>query len=108
MSMAGAGQHTSADLAREHGLTTSAIARLIDRLGKKGLVSRRHSSSDQRVVVLSLTPEGQHCSDQLPAIFTEAMKDLLADFTNTEIGHFQSMLGRILSTAEQAIPPQRR
>ena len=58
------------------GLTCSAIAerlihrdpditRLIDRLEKAGLVTRRRSDEDRRVVLVSVTPKGRKLCDEL-------------------------------------------
>ena len=63
--MLAAGQGvTAADLAREYGIDASAVTRLIDRLEKRGLLSRVRSEEDRRVVRLALTPEGHALAEQ--------------------------------------------
>lgn len=49
---------TMSDLKRSLDVTTGAITSLIDRLEKLGLVERRPSSEDRRVIYLDLTPAG--------------------------------------------------
>jgi DNA-binding MarR family transcriptional regulator len=89
----------AAELAREYGIDASAVTRLIDRLEKRGLLTRVRSSEDRRVVRLALTPEGQALAARMPAIFTSVMDKLLAGFTPEEVGFLKSMLRRILVTS---------
>jgi DNA-binding MarR family transcriptional regulator len=90
----------AADLAREYGIDASAVTRLIDRLEKRGLLSRVRSQEDRRVVHLALTPEGYALADRMPAIFTGVMDTLLRGFTPEEVGFLRSMLRRILTNNE--------
>lgn len=87
---------TAADLAREYGIDASAVTRLIDRLEKRGLLSRVRSEEDRRVVRLALTPEGYALAQKIPAIFTRVLDKLLGGFTPEEVGFLKSMLRRIL------------
>ena len=48
----------AAELAREYGIDASAVTRLIDRLEKRGLLTRVRSNEDRRAVRLALTAEG--------------------------------------------------
>jgi DNA-binding MarR family transcriptional regulator len=87
---------TAADLAREYGIDASAVTRLIDRLEKRGLISRVRSDEDRRVVRLALTDEGRAMADKIPAIFTRVLDKLLGGFTPEEVGFLKSMLRRVL------------
>ena len=49
---------TASDIAREFRHDSGALTRVIDQLQKRGLVSRRRSTSDRRVVDLALTAKG--------------------------------------------------
>jgi DNA-binding MarR family transcriptional regulator len=86
----------AADLAREYGIDASAVTRLIDRLEKRGLITRVRSEEDRRVVRLALTDEGRVLVGQIPAIFTKVLDKLLSGFTPEEVGFLKSMLRRIL------------
>jgi DNA-binding MarR family transcriptional regulator len=86
----------AADLAREYGIDASAVTRLIDRLEKRGLITRVRSEEDRRVVRLALTDEGRALAAQIPAIFTMVLDKLLGGFTPEEVGFLKSMLRRIL------------
>jgi DNA-binding MarR family transcriptional regulator len=98
--MLAAGQGvTAADLAREYGIDASAVTRLIDRLEKRGLLSRVRSEEDRRVVRLALTPEGYALAEKIPAIFTHVLDKLLMGFTPEEVGFLKSMLRRVLANS---------
>jgi DNA-binding MarR family transcriptional regulator len=86
----------AAELAREYGIDASAVTRLVDRLEKRGLLTRVRSSEDRRVVRLALTPEGQSIALRMPAIFNGVVDNLLAGFTPEEVGFLKSMLRRVL------------
>ena len=76
------------DVTRELGLATGASTRLIDQLENRGLVTRRRSMADRRVVSVALTQQGvtivrnmqphvdQFWKEQLE-IFAEAERSLL-------------------------------
>jgi DNA-binding MarR family transcriptional regulator len=87
----------AAELAREYGIDASAVTRLIDRLEKRGLLTRVRSSEDRRVVHLALTPEGHAIAARLPAIFTGVTEKLLSGFTPEETGFLKSLLRRVLT-----------
>jgi DNA-binding MarR family transcriptional regulator len=86
----------AADLAREYGIDASAVTRLIDRLEKRGFITRVRSDEDRRVVRLALTDEGRAVARQIPAIFTTVLDKLLDGFTPEEVGFLKSMLRRVL------------
>ena len=86
----------AAELAREYGIDASAVTRLVDRLEKRGLLTRVRSSEDRRVVRLALTPEGQSVAARMPAIFNSVIDSFLGGFTAEEVGFLKSMLRRVL------------
>ncbi|CAD6508737.1 MarR family winged helix-turn-helix transcriptional regulator [Paraburkholderia metrosideri] len=86
----------AAELAREYGIDASAVTRLIDRLEKRGLLTRVRSNEDRRVVRLALTPEGHAIAARMPGIFNGVLDNLLSGFTPEEVGFLKSMLRRVL------------
>ncbi|MEK6348342.1 MAG: MarR family transcriptional regulator [Burkholderia sp.] len=87
---------TAAELAREYAIDASAVTRLLDRVEKRGLLSRVRSHEDRRVVRLELTDEGRELAERMPEIFISVLDTLLAGFTPEEVGFLKSMLRRIL------------
>jgi DNA-binding MarR family transcriptional regulator len=90
---------TAADIAREYGIDASAVTRLIDRLEKRGLLSRVRSEEDRRVVRLELTDDGRATAEKIPAIFAHVLDHLLTGFTPEEVGFLKSMMRRILANS---------
>jgi DNA-binding MarR family transcriptional regulator len=90
---------TAADIAREYGIDASAVTRLIDRLEKRGLLKRVRSEADRRVVRLALTDDGRAMAEQVPAIFTHVLDNLLSGFSPEEVGFLKNMLRRILANS---------
>src|SRR5258708_33683777 len=62
----------AADLAREYGIDASAVTRLIDRLEKRGLITRLRSEEDRRAGRLKLAGGGRSPVGPIPGIFHEA------------------------------------
>ena len=88
------------ELAREYGIDASAVTRLIDRLEKRGLLSRVRSLEDRRVVRLALTAEGHEIATHLPPIFARVMDSMLNGFSLAETDSLRSMLQRIVTNSE--------
>jgi DNA-binding MarR family transcriptional regulator len=86
----------AAELAREYGIDASAATRLIDRLEKRGLLTRVRCNDDRRIVRLAVTQEGSAIAARMPAIFSSVPDHLLSGFTSEEIGFLKSMLRRAL------------
>jgi DNA-binding MarR family transcriptional regulator len=89
----------AAELAREYGIDASAVTRLIDRLEKRGLLTRVRSNEDRRAVRLALTPEGHAIAARMPTIFNGVLDSLLSGFTPEEVGFLKSMLRRVLTNS---------
>ena len=94
----------AAELAREYGIDASAVTRLVDRLEKRGLLTRVRSIEDRRVVRLALTPEGHAIAAKMPAIFNGVLDSLLGGFTPEEVGFLKSMLRRVLVNSGEQPP----
>ena len=93
----------AAELAREYGIDASAVTRLIDRLEKRGLLTRVRGSEDKRVARLDLTPRGLVIAAQIPGIFTDICDNLLSGFTPEEAEFLRRVLRRVLvSTGDLA------
>jgi DNA-binding MarR family transcriptional regulator len=94
------GQATVADLARWANTDAGAMTRLLDRLEKKGLCVRERSRDDRRVVLVSLTPEGEAAVANVPAVLAEVMNLHLQGFTEAEWLTLKSLLNRMAETGD--------
>jgi DNA-binding MarR family transcriptional regulator len=95
---------TSSDIARDFAHDSGALTRVIDQLERRGLLLRRRSSVDRRVVELELTPQGRKVvTDLLPLVVAE-MNLLLEPLDRQEFEQFRGMLLRVLEHLQQAPP----
>jgi len=95
---------TASDIAREFSHDTGALTRVIDQMEKRGLLRRRRSSRDRRVVELELTRAAERLiEDCLPPVVTE-MNYALAPLDRGEFEQLRGLLNRVLEHLQQAAP----
>lgn len=93
---------TAAELARQNCSDTGAMTRMLDRLEAKGLIRRKRSEVDRRVVHLELTEEGERVSDVIPYGLSDVMNAHLAGFSHDEIHQLLSLLKRAIGNGAGA------
>jgi DNA-binding MarR family transcriptional regulator len=71
-------------LAREAVMTTGGFTRLADRLGRAGLIDRRGSDEDRRVVYASLTAAGLREARRLERRYHAALRDEVLELMGKE------------------------
>jgi DNA-binding MarR family transcriptional regulator len=99
------GAATAANLARELNTDTGAMTRMLDRLEAKGLLCRTRSSSDRRVVELTLTDSGRSAVERIPFNLSRAYNAQLAGFTAAEFAVLKDLLRRLIQNAPPPPPP---
>jgi DNA-binding MarR family transcriptional regulator len=87
---------TVAELARECQLDTGAMTRTLDRLESKSLCRRVRSSSDRRVVNITLTDAGRTAAAEIPHLLSRVQNANLSGFSADEFETLKSFLRRIL------------
>ncbi len=93
------GAVTAGVLAEELGLTTGAVATVIDRLEKSGYALRARSEQDRRTVLIELAPEA---APRISAFFSALQKEqdkALADFTEAELHFLIAFFNRMQDAA---------
>jgi DNA-binding MarR family transcriptional regulator len=65
------------DLAKGLGLSKANATGLVDRLVKKELIERAHSSDDRRAVIINLTPAGVRTATKLAAINRKGLAQMM-------------------------------
>lgn len=83
-------------------LESNTLTPLLKRLEQKALLSRTRSKTDERTVVIALTPTGQELKNkavQIPGKIVESFKS--DDLTQTEIVDFQKTLFKLLGALSQ-------
>jgi DNA-binding MarR family transcriptional regulator len=89
--------HTPFELSRVMSYDSGSMTRLLDRLEKKGFVSRTRSDSDRRMIKLELTPQGQDAARQLPDIGAAVLNEQLRGFTAADLATLIDLLGRFIA-----------
>lgn len=96
---------TGAELARVLHSDPGAMTRAIDRLEAKGLLARRRSREDRRLVELEVTAAGQEVANFVPAVLSEVLNLHLAGFTTAEWRTLLNMLGRMRANGDDMLAP---
>lgn len=95
---------TPLELARELEMDPGAMSRLIHRLAAKGLVERKRSAADRRVVHLQLTPAGELVAARIPHVLAAVNNHFLAGFSSVEWRQMLDLIRRMQANG-QALPP---
>jgi DNA-binding MarR family transcriptional regulator len=93
---------TSLELSREMSYDSGSMTRMLDRLEKKGFVSRARSEADRRIVELSLTERGRDAAARLPGIGAAVLNEQLHGFSRAELDALVAMLARIIGNTPMA------
>lgn len=64
-------------LAREISMTSGGFTKLADRMAREGLIDRRSSSDDRRVVNATLTDEGLALANRASTLYEESLRSFL-------------------------------
>lgn len=83
------------DIGKNVHLDKPAITGLADRMENDGLVERRRTSSDRRIILLFLTNKGKNLFNKIERIILEVDRQLVSDLTNQEIKTLHIMLKSI-------------
>ncbi|SAK73208.1 MarR family winged helix-turn-helix transcriptional regulator [Caballeronia ptereochthonis] len=87
---------TPLELSREMSYDSGSMTRMLDRLEKKGFVSRTRSEVDRRIVELNLTGRGREAAERLPVIGAAVLNEQLRGFSRAELDLLIGMLARII------------
>lgn len=82
-------------------LDRPAITGLADRLERDGLVERRRTTTDRRIIRLHLTQKGTDLLDKIGNLATEVDQELVQNLSNSELMAFRSLLNRIWRQASK-------
>ncbi len=90
-------QALPSELAQEQGVTRATMSGLLNRLEKKGLVSRETDPDDGRRSVIVLTDEGARIVDEVFPLCHEMVKEVLSGLDPEEKERLLPMLDSVLS-----------
>lgn len=90
-------EQSSAQLARAAAVTPQTMATVIAKLEQKRLVTRRPSSDHAKVLIASLTPEGEALLLRADKVARRIEQRMAEAFTAKERQQLTEMLGRVTS-----------
>ena len=94
------------DLARKMYLHPTTVVGILDRLEKRGLVCRRRSKEDRRVVDVTLTDEGRRLVEHSPEVASNKITHGLESLDSAELAIIHRGLDRLTTILDATgIPP---
>ncbi len=91
-----AGRLTVNELASALHRGKSATSTLLSRLSANGLIRRKHSTSDRRVVYISLTPKGVELVGQLVENRKDGIRKTYGSLSGTERALYKGMIEKVI------------
>jgi MarR family transcriptional regulator for hemolysin len=89
------GTCTMSELSKWLKISHGVATRTVDRLVEKGMVERRHGSEDRRVVLVSLSPEGEDYAEKMITCHLEEMNKVFSGVPAREREGFIGLLAEI-------------
>ncbi len=93
---------TPSDLARSQMMTSGGMTAAIDRLERKGLVSRLPNPNDRRGSLVELTEEGRDAVDRAMELHAVVESQLVGALTATERRTLEQLLRKLLLSVDDA------
>lgn len=98
---------TPGRLVTETRVSSGTMTNRIDRLAERGLVARRGSEGDRRIVLVRLTPEGRTAVDNAVVDLVTRERVLLATLADGGASDLAGLLRRVLSEYTENEEPTR-
>jgi DNA-binding MarR family transcriptional regulator len=99
------------ELARYLGLSKANASGLVDRLFRKGMLEREHSTEDRRVVLVRLTASGRRVAGRLARASRIGLGNMMRRIPNRDLAVFIATLEKVaMGLAESQrdlLPPSR-
>ena len=93
-------QLTPTDLARHQMMTSGGMTSAIDRLERKGLVTRTPNPDDRRGSLVGLSEEGRRTVDEAMGLHAAEEHRLLAGLDDSERAQLEVLLRRLLRSVD--------
>jgi len=84
------------DLSNLMGVKDSSAGRLIDRLERDGYIKRERTKKDRRVILISLTKEGDNLITELMFVGINFKNDLVNDISDEDISIYEKVLSKMV------------
>ncbi|QRP71935.1 MarR family winged helix-turn-helix transcriptional regulator [Corynebacterium glucuronolyticum] len=90
-----------AEISAALGIDPSDVVRILDKLVRKGLVTRDRAAEDRRRQVVALTKAGRKLHKKLASAVTEAEKTALDDSSKKQLKQLRKMSKAVLAPADE-------
>lgn len=90
--LATGGPHRAGALASLTATRPTTLTSVLDRLARRGLVTRELDPADRRSFLISLTPAGQDAAAQVAAAVRDLERQALAGVTEADLAGFHSLI----------------
>lgn len=91
------GEVSGGKLAKAASLSQATVTGILERLEKRGLVSRRRSDKDKRIVLVQVTPEGKQLLKNAPSLMQESFVQQFDNLHDWEQAMILSALQRLVA-----------
>ena len=91
------GEVTAGEIARAVSLSQATLTGILERMEKRGLLSRRRSKHDKRRVMVNITDSGKKVLDDAPPLMQEEFVDGFSSLQEWEQNMILSSLQRLVS-----------
>lgn len=88
---------TAVDIAARTPVDPSSISRIVHRLVNKGLLARRRSQTDRRLVTLRLTEDGEELMDELSQHLLDLQNLITKNLTQKAIRSWNSSIAKMFA-----------
>lgn len=82
------------------GIRPTTLTGVLDRLERRGSITRGVRAGDRRAVLIELTPEGQETADTIVAAMAEVEERALADVPSEAVDSFRLVLAALTKGRE--------
>jgi len=89
------------DLSNAMGVAVSTMTRVLDVMVRDGLVKRKGSAHDRRLVYINLTAKGKKLAEQLKESYSDYLKSLFVKIPSSKQGSLLRSLSNLLEALEQ-------
>ncbi|WP_062238810.1 MarR family winged helix-turn-helix transcriptional regulator [Fictibacillus sp. FJAT-27399] len=89
------GNQMVSEIADQLQVTNSHISVTSDKLINRGLVTRKHSEQDRRIVYLSITSKGEELADKMDDVLQDFYEETFSELSEEEIEMFIKLLNKI-------------
>lgn len=100
------GPQTLGRLGEANGLSATSVTRIVDRLERRGLVTRRRESEDRRLVQVHLEPEGERLLGEIRVMRGSPIHQAVDAMTVEERRRLMASLRRLVELARGAASRQ--